>query len=165
MISVKSQHTLTWRDRTYRCAIGSGGFSTDRKEGDASTPIGIFPIHYVLYRPDRLGPPKTNLPVSKLNRNSAWCNDPSHKDYNQLIKLPHPAAHERLWRKDNIYDIILVIGFNVSPVKKFLGSAIFVHVARPKYGLTQGCIALAKSDLEQILLECNQETKISIDPD
>ena len=116
----------------------------------------------VLHRPDRVPQPMTYLPVLELTSNDGWCNDPSHHYYNQPVTLPHAASHELLWREDPAYDIIVVTGYNSSPVVPFSGSAIFLHVAKPSFEPTEGCIAVGLLDLLEILRTCSKQTLIHI---
>ena len=135
----------------FRCALGKGGVRAHKQEGDGATPTGILPLRRVLYRADRLRAPDCAVPVEPIGRNDGWCDDPSHADYNRMIRLPHEARHETLWRDDPLYDIVGVLGWNDAPVKRNMGSAIFLHVARPDFGPTEGCIALALADLRRVL--------------
>ena len=138
---------LYLNERPFRAAIGAAGLTAHKQEGDHATPTGLLPLRRVLYRADRLPPPRCTVPVEPLARDDGWCDDPAHPDYNQMIRLPHPARHEALWHEDGIYDIIGVLGWNDAPVLPGRGSAIFLHVARPDYPPTEGCIALARQDL------------------
>ena len=100
--------------------------------------------------------------VFALSPNDGWCDDPAHEDYNKPIKLPHAGSHERLWRDDNIYDIVVALGYNTSPVIPFMGSAIFIHFAEPSFKSTRGCIALKDFDLLEILKTCSTETNLHV---
>ena len=146
----------------YRCALGPAGVVTQKQEGDGGSPIGCFPLRSVMYRPDRLTAPKTFLPVNALRKNDIWCNDPTHADYNRLASRPHPASHEPLWRDDDIYNIIVEIGYNDDPPIPGVGSAIFIHVARTRYSYTEGCLALNQEDLLAVLLVCGPQTMLRI---
>jgi L,D-peptidoglycan transpeptidase YkuD (ErfK/YbiS/YcfS/YnhG family) len=142
---------LTWRDQTLRCALGAAGVRTEKAEGDGATPAGLLPLRRVFYRADRVSPPRCLLPVEPIAQTDGWCDDPLDRDYNRLVHLPHDAHHEDLWHRDAVYDVIAVLGWNDRPVVKGRGSAIFLHVARPDYGPTEGCVALALSDLLRVL--------------
>ena len=122
-----------------------------KEEGDEATPAGILPLRRVLYRADRVPPPVCAVPVEPIGREDGWCDDPMHRDYNKMIRIPHDARHEELWRTDGLYDIVGVLGWNDAPVQKNRGSAIFLHVARTDYAPTQGCIAVALADLQRVL--------------
>lgn len=136
-----------------RCAIGRSGMiaAAEKREGDGASPLGIWPIRYVLYRPDKGPPPTTALPVRPIAADDGWCDAPDDPAYNRPVKRPYPASHEALWREDGLYDLIVVLGHNDDPPIAGLGSAIFLHLARPDYGPTEGCIALSRPDLETVL--------------
>ena len=138
---------VTWPGRLARCAIGRGGIRTDKHEGDGATPDGRFLLRQVMYRPDRLARPQTQLPLRPLAVADGWCDDPFDAAYNRLVRLPHPARCERLWRADALYDLLIVVGYNDEPVVPGRGSAIFIHVAAAGYAPTEGCVALALPDL------------------
>jgi L,D-peptidoglycan transpeptidase YkuD (ErfK/YbiS/YcfS/YnhG family) len=130
-----------------RAALGRGGVTEAKREGDGATPLGLLKLRSVLYRADRVRRPRTTLPVLPLAPHDGWCDDPGHEDYNRRVKLPHPGRHEELWRADGLYDVIGVLGWNDDPVERGRGSAIFLHVAQPDYAPTAGCVALALPDL------------------
>ena len=146
----------------YRCVLGNSGVVRRKREGDGATPIGLFPMLRVLYRPDRVASPKTKLPVFQLKPNDGWCDDPSHADYNKHVILPHNDSHEVLWRKDHVYDVIVVLGYNTCPIIPFKGSAVFLHCATPSYEPTKGCIAVKDIDLIEILKNCSNQTQVKI---
>jgi L,D-peptidoglycan transpeptidase YkuD (ErfK/YbiS/YcfS/YnhG family) len=137
--------------QTFRCALGKAGVRTDKEEGDSATPIALLPLRRILYRADRVAIPTCAVPKEALAPEDGWCDDPTHRDYNTAIRLPHPARHEELWRRDAVYDIIGILGWNDDPVVRRRGSAIFLHLARPDYAPTEGCIALALPDLRKVL--------------
>jgi L,D-peptidoglycan transpeptidase YkuD (ErfK/YbiS/YcfS/YnhG family) len=152
-------NSLEFNGKKYQCAIGKNGFTTDKQEGDNCSPIGEFPLREVFYRTQQ---PETILPYSPITAGDGWCDDVNHVDYNKHVKLPHPARHEKLLREDGLYDYVLVIGYNDSPVIKGKGSAIFMHIARPNYEGTEGCIALKKEDLLEVLKAIRADTHIII---
>ena len=135
-----------------------------KREGDGKTPLGIYPLRYVFYRPDKVAKPKTALMCQALEPHWGWCDDPKDKAYNQRVVLPYAASAERLWRTDGLYDLIIVLGFNDDPPQADRGSAIFIHcaAAAPNKKETKGCLALAKNDLLALLALCTPETKINI---
>jgi L,D-peptidoglycan transpeptidase YkuD (ErfK/YbiS/YcfS/YnhG family) len=135
----------------YRCALGRSGARVDKREGDGATPVGCFVFRRVLYRADRLPAPRTHLPVAPIAPDDGWCDDPADPLYNKPVRLPYPASHERMWRDDGIYDLVVVIGHNDDPVRPGLGSAVFLHLARADYGPTEGCVALVLPDLLDVL--------------
>jgi L,D-peptidoglycan transpeptidase YkuD (ErfK/YbiS/YcfS/YnhG family) len=138
--------------RRVRCALGRTGVrpAGEKREGDLASPIGVWPIRRLLYRPDKGPAPRTELPVEAIAPHDAWCDDPAEAAYNQPIKLPHRGSFERMWRDDDLYDLVLVLGHNDDPPKPMMGSAIFLHVARPAYAPTEGCVALARADVEAL---------------
>ena len=142
---------LILRGQTFIAALGRAGVREHKEEGDGATPLGILPLRRVLYRADRGPAPVCAVPVEPIAPNDGWCDDPLHRDYNRAIRLPHDASNEALWRRDPVYDIIGVLGWNDAPVRRKLGSAIFLHVARAGYPPTEGCIALNPPDLRQVL--------------
>lgn len=145
-----------------RCAVGRGGLRRDKAEGDGATPIGRFPLRQVLFRADRVAAVATGLPVRALARDDGWCDDARDPRYNTAIKLPDPARAEALWRDDHLYDVIVVIGYNDAPVVAQRGSAIFLHVARPDFGPTHGCVAIALGALLEVARRCGPATVIEV---
>jgi L,D-peptidoglycan transpeptidase YkuD (ErfK/YbiS/YcfS/YnhG family) len=148
---VSADGHLTLGGHTFRAALGRGGIRADKQEGDGATPAGILPLRRVLYRADRIAVPATVVPRQPIAPTDGWCDDPGHADYNRMIHLPHDARHEALWRADNVYDIVGVLGWNDAPVQRGGGSAIFLHVARPDLAPTAGCIALSLGHLRELL--------------
>jgi L,D-peptidoglycan transpeptidase YkuD (ErfK/YbiS/YcfS/YnhG family) len=136
-----------------RCALGKGGIrlATEKREGDGATPAARMPLRRVLFRADRGPPPRCAVPVEPIAPEEGWCDDPAHRAYNSLVRLPFDASHERLWREDALYDIVGVLGWNDDPVERGRGSAIFLHLARPDFAPTEGCVALAPGDLRAVL--------------
>ena len=132
-----------------------------KKEGDFSTPKGIFAIKYLYYRPDRLTKPETKIIVKKIKKSMGWCNDPKNKKYNSLVKIKEKIRHEKIYRRDHKYDIIIVINYNLKKPIPYKGSAIFIHLTK-NYKPTAGCIALKKKDLLILLKIINKKTKIKI---
>lgn len=122
-----------------------------KREGDGASPIGAWPVRRVFYRPDKGPPPETGLPAIALKPEDGWSDDPDEPSYNRLVPLPCRGSHERLWRADGLYDLIVELGYNDDPVVPGMGSAIFLHVARTGYAPTEGCIALAEPDLRAVL--------------
>ncbi|MGE0725037.1 MAG: L,D-transpeptidase [Alphaproteobacteria bacterium] len=149
--------------RVFRCALGKGGIRADKREGDGATPIGRFTLRRLLFRPDRLARPETGLPVAAIAPEDGWCDDPADPAYNRPVRLPHPARHERMWRDDHLYDLVVVIAHNDDPPVPHAGSAVFVHLARENYGPTEGCVALAREDLLWLLARAGPSTVLEID--
>jgi L,D-peptidoglycan transpeptidase YkuD (ErfK/YbiS/YcfS/YnhG family) len=132
-----------------RCVLGRSGViaAVDKREGDGASPLGVWPIRRVLYRPDRMAPPETQLPCLTFAADDGWCDAPNDPAYNMPVKLPYGASAEELWREEHVYDVIVVLGYNDEPVKPGAGSAIFWHLARPDYSPTEGCVAVAREDM------------------
>ena len=139
--------------RTVRCALGKGGVvaAEVKREGDGATPLGVWPLRRLLYRPDRGPPPRTALPGAPIAPTDGWCDAPDDPAYNRPVSHPYPASAERMWRDDGLYDLVVILGHNDAPVIAGAGSAVFLHLARPGYAPTEGCIALARPDLEAFL--------------
>jgi L,D-peptidoglycan transpeptidase YkuD (ErfK/YbiS/YcfS/YnhG family) len=162
MIIVKKSGYLKYKNFKYRCALGKGGVNKKIKEGDGITPKGVFKITKIYYRADKIKIIKTNIKKIKITKKMGWCDDPVSLFYNQQIKLPSKFSHEKLYRNDNLYDLIAVMNYNTNPIIKNKGSAIFMHVSENSYKKTQGCIALKKKDLINILTKIKKNTKIKI---
>ena len=145
-----------------KCAVGKRGISIKKKEGDFITPKGTFKIREIFYRKDRVQNLITRLKKTIIRKNMGWCDDPKSKKYNILIYFPFKYSAEKLYRRENIYDIILVLNFNMNPVKKNKGSAIFIHLSRKNYLPTKGCIGLKLLHLKKILRNLNSSSKIKI---
>ncbi|MEM7619188.1 MAG: L,D-transpeptidase family protein [Pseudomonadota bacterium] len=137
--------------RRLSCALGQHRLTALKFEGDGATPIGTWALHYVMYRPDRERRPETLLPIRAIRPKDGWCDTPDDPNYNRKVVLPYPARAERLWREDALYDIVVVLSHNVRPRIRNGGSAIFMHVAKPGYLPTEGCIALRKPHLRYLL--------------
>ncbi|HXV22920.1 MAG TPA: L,D-transpeptidase family protein [Alphaproteobacteria bacterium] len=159
---VSAMGEARWGALRLRCALGRGGLKADKREGDGATPIGAWPMRRLLYRADRGIPPSTRLTATQIGPEDGWCDDPCDPAYNQPVRLPYPGRAERLWRQDGLYDLLVVLGHNDDPVVPGLGSAIFLHVAAPGYGPTEGCIGLARPDLERILAEAGLGDRVVV---
>jgi L,D-peptidoglycan transpeptidase YkuD (ErfK/YbiS/YcfS/YnhG family) len=153
---------LDWGQHPRRCAIGPAGIALKAVEGDGITPLGIFPLRSVLYRADRVAKPDTILSVRPIAKDDGWCDAPDDENYNRGVKLPYPASAEALWREDHVYDLVVVIGFNDAPVVADKGSAIFLHLAKPGYPPTAGCVALAEGDLRAALAQLQPGDQVRI---
>ena len=162
MIIINKFGYLKYKDLKFKCALGKAGIGEKNKEGDNITPKGTYKIVKIYYRADKIKKISVKLKLIKINKKIGWCDDPKSKFYNQEIKLPNKYSHEKLYRKDCIYDIIIVLNYNTNPTIKNKGSAIFIHIAKNKYTKTQGCIALRKTHLLFILEKINKNTKIKI---
>jgi L,D-peptidoglycan transpeptidase YkuD (ErfK/YbiS/YcfS/YnhG family) len=146
----------------FACALGRSGCGARKSEGDGATPTGTFRLVDVLYRADRRRRPRTGLPVRPIRRDDGWCDDKRDRNYNRAVQLPYPASTESLWRDDGVYDIVVVLDHNQRPRIRGEGSAIFIHVARPGYPPTEGCVALAARDLEVLLGRLGQGSTVVV---
>ena len=156
-----NKNYLKYNKLKVKCAIGKKGIGYKRKEGDLMTPLGEFNIKYILYRKDRVKV-STKLKKKVIKKNMGWCDDPKSRHYNKLVKLPFSYSHEKLFKKENIYDIILVLNYNMNPIKKRKGSAIFIHVAKNNFKKTKGCVAINKISLIKLIKKINPYTKVKI---
>ena len=154
-----------WGESRFRAALGRGGRGLDKREGDGLTPIGRWPMRRVHFRADRIRRPQTLLPVRALEPSDGWSDDPADPSYNRLVRRPHAPSHEQLWREDGLYDVIVELGYNDCPPVSGRGSAIFLHVARPDWGPTEGCVALALDDLLHVLTTCGPESAVDVRDD
>ena len=153
---------LDWGAGPRRCAIGPAGIARKAAEGDGITPLGVFPIREIFYRADRMSKPKVTLPIRAIEKHDGWCDAPDDPNYNKLVRLPYPASAETMWREDHLYDLVAVIGLNDNPVRAGKGSAIFLHLAKPGYRPTAGCVALESNDLAAALEQLQPGDKIRI---
>ena len=154
---------LDWGAGLRRCAIGPGGIALKGGEGDGITPRGTWPVREVFYRADRIARPDTVLPLRAIEKDDGWCDAPGDAHYNRLVKLPYAASAETLWREDHLYDLVLVLGYNDDPVVAGKGSAIFLHLARPDFSATHGCVALAYQDAAAAIQQLRPGDSVQID--
>jgi len=153
--------------RLVRCALGKTGViaAADKREGDNKSPVGVWSIREVLYRPDVYPDgPRTALPTKAMAADDGWCDAPDDPAYNRPVKLPYPASAERMWRDDHVYDLVGILAHNDDPPVPGMGSAIFLHLAREGYPGTEGCVALAREDLEALLAAAEPGDAIEIAP-
>lgn len=156
------QGILSFGDLSYQCALGKTGVSKNKQEGDHASPSGTYPLRAVYFRADKLATPETVLKTIEILPEMGWCDDLEHPDYNKPVTLPFTASHETLMRDDDLYDIIVILGHNDDPPVRGKGSCIFMHVAKGDYEGTEGCVALKKKDLIELLKNVTKDTKIEI---
>jgi L,D-peptidoglycan transpeptidase YkuD (ErfK/YbiS/YcfS/YnhG family) len=144
------------------CALGRSGTRHAKREGDGATPRGRFGLAAVLYRPDRWRRPASGLPVTAIGPQDGWCDDPADRRYNQPVALPYAGRHENLWRADHLYDIVVVIDFNLARPRRGGGSAIFLHIAAEDFRPTEGCVAISPRTMRQLLPRIGPGTTIEI---
>jgi L,D-peptidoglycan transpeptidase YkuD (ErfK/YbiS/YcfS/YnhG family) len=155
---------LWWSGGSARAAIGRAGIRSSKREGDGATPAGTYPLVCVLYRRDRIAPPTSHRPVRPLAQHDGWVDEPSDANYNRLVELPYPARAEQMWREDNLYDALVVIGYNMEPVIPGAGSAIFLHIATPEFAATAGCVAVDREVLLNVIALLGPGSRITISP-
>ena len=160
-IIITNKDTLLYDEFKFKCSAGKNGKTTKKIEGDNKTPKGSYALGPLYYRKDRLPKPLTKLKVIEIKKNFGWCDDIKSKFYNRPIKINNKIRHEKLYRKDKKYDLLIPIKYNSSKPKKNKGSAIFLHLTN-NYKKTQGCIAIAKKDMLILLKLINKQTKIKI---
>ena len=158
-----SRARLRYGDLEFECALGKAGVTTTKREGDHATPTGRFSLRQLFYRPDKFQTaPVCTLPMQEMEMLDGWCDASEHEAYNQYVRLPFGASHEQLWREDEVYNLVIVLGYNDDPVVPGAGSCIFIHVARENYAPTEGCVALAQDDLLKLLATIGKSTEIMI---
>ena len=160
-IIIRNKDTLLYDEFKFKCSAGKNGKTTKKIEGDNKTPKGSYALGPLYYRKDRLPKPLTKLKVIQIKKNFGWCDDIKSKFYNKPIKINNKVSHEKLYRKDKKYDLLIPIKYNSTKPKKNKGSAIFLHLTN-NYKKTQGCIAITKKDMLILLKLINKQTKIKI---
>ena len=162
-MNIKLKNKFLYFDKyRIKCAIGKRGITHKKLEGDNKTPSGVFKFNSIFYRKDRIKKIKTSLKKNVIKKNTGWCDDSKSKFYNKLIKFPSKFNAEKFWLKENIYDVVLIINYNMNPVVKQKGSAIFLHIAKKNYLGTKGCIAISKKDMKLLVSKINVKTKLKI---
>ncbi len=149
---------------SFFCVFGRDGITENKIEGDWKTPIGTFSIRKIYYRSDKIFKLDTKIECISLTKKDIWCDDSTKEEYNTFTRLPFEGSYENLWREDDMYDVIIVLGHNDSPAIKGRGSAIFIHIAKENMKYTQGCLALKKEDIMSLIKEIDSKTKIIITP-
>ena len=162
MIIINKSGYLKYKNLRFKCALGKAGIGKKKIEGDNITPKGTFKIVDIYYREDRIKKLSSKFKLIKIKKKMGWCNDPKSEKYNKIINTPYNNSYEKLYRKDNAYDLILVLDYNMNPITKNKGSAIFIHVAKKKFKKTAGCIALKKRELIKLISVISNHTKIKI---
>lgn len=161
-VSVAADGWLTAGGRRIRCALGRGGVRNGKREGDGATPAGIWRPQAVLYRSGRIFPPRCRLPLIPVRKGDGWCDAPDDPAYNQPVRHPFRASAEHLWRDEAVYDLVVVLDHNRHPATAHKGSAIFMHICRPGYAPTEGCIALTRRDLRWLVSRMGPATTIHV---
>ncbi len=161
IIYLKNKQTLQAGKFYFKCCIGKKGLTRKKIEGDNKTPIGSFNLEHLYYRADKLKKPFTNLKTIRITKKMSWCDDVRSKYYNKLLKINKKVRHEKLYRRDFKYDLLIPIKYNFNKPKKSLGSCIFIHLTK-NYSSTKGCIGLKKNDFLILLKLINKKSKINI---
>lgn len=141
---------LAGRGLVVRCALGRSGIKAFKREGDGATPRARLRILGGYFRPGT-GRRPTRLPLSPIRTDFGWCDAPDDRNYNRPVRLPYRASHECMWRTDGLYDVCLILDWNIRPRRRNAGSAIFLHLARPGYAPTEGCLAVSPADMRRLL--------------
>ena len=160
-ISLKNRF-LYFYNYKIKCSIGKRGLTSKKKEGDLKTPRGKCNFQFLVFRKDRIKKFSSKIKKIKITKNMGWCDDPTSSNYNRLIKFPFKKSAEKLFLKERNYDLILVLNFNMKPIIKNNGSAIFLHLTDRKFKATNGCIAIKKKDFIRILPLITKKTKLLI---
>ena len=161
LLTVKNKETLIIDDFIFRCSKGKNGIKKKKIEGDKATPRGKFSLGRLYYRADRVQKPLTKIPIRIITKNMGWCDDPKSKYYNEEIKISKKLKYEKLFRKDHLYNYLIVINYNTKKTISNKGSAIFIHLTK-KYKKTAGCIGVKQKDFLILLKLINRKTKIKI---
>ena len=161
MIEVFKNGTLKFNNKYYNCAIGANGIKQNKKEGDSSTPSGVFSFGSIFYRKDRIPFINSSIKSIPIEKNMFWSDNPKSKYYNKLINFNDKTC-EILYKEDKTYDIFLVVNYNTKPILKHKGSAIFIHVAKNNFKPTKGCIALKKKEILKITKDLRSNSEIKI---
>ena len=160
IIQVKNKDTLIIDEFYLKCCVGKNGLNFNKREGDFSTPKGLFKLKKLYFRKDRVGIPISKIKKKVITKNIAWCDNSGHKKYNEEVSLIKNKSREKFYRKDHKYDYLITIDHNHKKVSGY-GSAIFIHLTE-NYEPTAGCIALKKKDFEILLKLIDQKSKIKI---
>jgi L,D-peptidoglycan transpeptidase YkuD (ErfK/YbiS/YcfS/YnhG family) len=144
------------------CALGRSSVTLRKREGDGATPAGMHELVLVYFRSDRVRRPRTLLPTIPIDPYLGWCDDPCDRSYNRPVRLPHRASHEMMWREDHLYDVVVVLDYNLATPQPNVGSAIFLHLAAPGFAPTAGCVAVSLETMRRVLLRAAPGTELFI---
>jgi len=162
MIIINKTGYLKYKNLKFRCSLGKGGVGKKEIEGDNITPVGNYKLVNFFFRKDKINKINSKIKFNEIKKNMGWCDDPKSKKYNQLIKLPSKFSYEKLFRKDHLYDLVMVLNYNMNPIIKNKGSAIFIHLATKYYNPTRGCIGLKKIDMIELITKLKKRELIKI---
>ena len=161
LITIKNKDTLTIDNFIFRCSVGKNGIIKNKREGDKATPKGLFSISKLYYRADRVNKPQTKISTKVITKKMGWCDNPTSCHYNKEFEITKKLKHEKLFKKDNTYDYLIIINYNTKNIKYARGSAIFLHLTK-NYKKTAGCIAVKEKALLIILKLLTKNSKIKI---
>jgi L,D-peptidoglycan transpeptidase YkuD (ErfK/YbiS/YcfS/YnhG family) len=159
---IKHHGLLSFANKDIPCCLGRSGITAQKKEGDGATPIGTFRLLYGFFRKDRLNRPITQLPISHICKEDGWCDEASSPNYNTLVTLPFNHSHEKMMRDDRLYDICIVLDYNINPKTRYRGSAIFFHLTSSQRKPTEGCVAIDPEDMRLLLPFIDNKTRMRI---
>jgi len=162
MIIINKTGYLKYKNLKFRCSLGKGGVGKKEIEGDNITPVGNYKLVNFFFRKDKINKINSKIKFDEIKKNMGWCDDPKSKKYNQLIKLPSKFSYEKLFRKDHLYDLVMVLNYNMNPIIKNKGSAIFIHLATKYYNPTRGCIGLKKIDMIELITKLKKRELVKI---
>jgi len=160
-----SQGLLDTGHGVFVCALGRGGISAFKREGDGATPLASMRLLGAYYRHEGLlshAGLRSRLPLRRIRPDDGWCDAPADRNYNRPVKLPYPAGHERMMRDDRIYDVCIVLDWNIRPRRRKAGSAIFMHIAKPGFSPTEGCVAVAPRVMARLLPYLSRRTVLRV---
>ena len=159
---IVENNILVYNGKRIPCVIGKNGATNNKVEGDGCTPSGIYNFTKIYFRADKIKKISFQIESSVINPDDGWCDDTNSSYYNQFIKFPFNFSAEKLFRDDDLYDIVCVINYNTEPVQAGKGSAIFLHVASKDFTGTEGCIAIKKDHLVELISKIDNTTTIEI---
>ena len=146
----------------FPCALGRGGITSRKREGDGGTPLGRMRVVSGYFRSDQVAPGPTRLKMTAIGPDLGWCEVPDDRNYNRPVKIPYGASHETMRRADRLYDVCLVLDWNLSPRRRGCGSAIFFHLARTGFTPTQGCVAVSRQVMLRLLPRLSARTVLRV---
>lgn len=158
----QKQAILQAGNLTFPAALGRSGRTSRKREGDGATPIAAMPLLSAYRRDDRSPWPATRLPMRSSQPNMLWCDSVGDPNYNRPVRSPFKPSHEKLQREDELYDICIVLDWNLRSRKRQCGSAIFFHIARPGYTPTEGCVAISPRDMRRLLPLLGPKTVLQV---
>ena len=161
LIILKNKDTLILDDFMFKCSVGKNGLSSKKREGDKTTPKGVFSLGKLYYRADRGKKPLTQIPTKIIKKNMVWCDNPNNKYYNKETTINTNTKYEKLFRSSSSYNYLIVINYNIKKIVPFKGSAIFIHLTED-YKKTAGCIEKKKKDFLILIKLIDRNTKIKI---